>query len=140
MPSIKIVLRSFFGLTYLLILFLVASSIDFHAICSENLFTFLFLCTKLLMYSGFYLAAAYAITHLIKMLLKPKLQQPNFYKIITKQWVCRWSDDIWNDYVIFLCKRQVVCFIWSVHQWLCIQFAIYTRGVNTLRWQCCDWC
>ena len=89
MPSIKIVLRSFFGLTYLLILFLVASSIDFQAICSENLFTFLFLCATLLMYSGFYLTPAYAITHLNKMLLKPKLQQPNFYKIITKQWVCR---------------------------------------------------
>ena len=80
MPSIKIVLRLFFGLTYLLVLFLVSGTIEFKAIYAENILTFFFLLATVLMYGVFYLLPAYCVTQLTQILLKTKLQQSIVYK------------------------------------------------------------
>lgn len=80
MPLLNTVLRLFFAFTYLLILWLVSSSIEFQAIYTENSLTFGFLCIALLMYGVFYLIPAFAITHITKNSFKVKLQQSHLYK------------------------------------------------------------
>ena len=74
MPLLNTVLRLFFSFTYLIILYLVSSSIEFQAIYSDNKLTFVFLCIAFLMYGIFYLIPAYVITHITKNILKVKLQ------------------------------------------------------------------
>lgn len=75
-------LRLFFIGTYLLILFLVASTIDFQAAYAENKLSFVFLCVAFVMYGIFYLVPAYLITHITKKLFSSQLTKPAVQKIV----------------------------------------------------------
>ncbi len=84
-PNIKKMgqtLQLFFITTYLLILFLVASTIEFKDIYTETKFSFMFLCVAFVMYGAFYLTPAYLLTYLAKKLLNKQLIKPAAQNIV----------------------------------------------------------
>ncbi|MES2546251.1 MAG: sulfatase-like hydrolase/transferase [Pseudomonadota bacterium] len=72
----------YFMSAYLLILFLVASTIEFQAVYAENKFSFVFLSVAFLMYGFFYLAPAFLLTHLTKKGLSAHLSKPAAQKAV----------------------------------------------------------
>ena len=69
-------LRLFFISTYLVLLFLVASTIDFHLIFAENKTSFVFLCAAFVLYGLLYLMPALLLTKITKKLLFSQLAKP----------------------------------------------------------------
>lgn len=75
-------LRLYFFCTYVFLLFLVASTIEFKEIYADNQFNFVFLCITFVMYGGFYLIPSYVLTHASKKLLNAQLSKPAAQKTI----------------------------------------------------------
>ena len=69
-------LRLFFISTYLVLLFLVASTIDFHLIFAENKTSFVFLCAAFVLYGLLYLIPALLLTKITKKGLSSQLAKP----------------------------------------------------------------
>ena len=69
-------LRLFFISTYLVLLFLVANTIDFHLIFAENKTSFVFLCAAFVLYGLLYLIPALLLTKITKKVLSSQLSKP----------------------------------------------------------------
>ncbi|PPD18552.1 MAG: sulfatase [Methylotenera sp.] len=82
MTSFTQALRHFYITTYLLVLFIVASTIEFKTTYLENKLSFIFLCITFFIYGFLYLIPSYALTYLTKTTLSKQLSQSKIQKAI----------------------------------------------------------
>lgn len=82
MTSFTKALRQFYITTYLLILFIFASTIEFKATYFENKLSFAFLCVTFFIYGFLYLIPSFALTYLTKTTLSKNLSQSTTQKAI----------------------------------------------------------
>lgn len=82
MTSFTQALCQFYMTTYLLILFIVASTIEFKATYVENKLSFIFLCIAFFIYGFLYLIPSYALTYLTKTTLSKHLSHTKMQKAV----------------------------------------------------------
>ncbi len=78
MPQLNNVLKTYFFITYLLILWLVSDSLPFASANAEGWLTFGFMLVAFLLYGLYYLLPAIAITALVKYFIKPSNPRPAY--------------------------------------------------------------
>jgi len=78
MPQLNNVLKTYFFITYLLILWLVSDSLPFASAYAEGWLTFGFMLVAFLLYGLYYLLPAIAITALVKYFIKPSNPRPAY--------------------------------------------------------------
>lgn len=77
-PQLNKVLKTYFFITYLLVLWLVSDSLPFAAAYAEGWLTFGFMLVAFLLYGVYYLLPAIAITVLVKYFTKPDKPRPAY--------------------------------------------------------------